>query len=317
MQNSSIAIDGGTTNTRLTLVSGHTVQGTAKYAVGVSDAVRDRAVLAGAVRDGIRELLRQTGVSETALRCILASGMITSEYGLCPLEHLNTPCGLDELAAGLYPTRLEDISSVPFAFLRGVKTGGDSWQTADMMRGEETELFGLCERPLPNALYVLPGSHSKWIHTDEAGRIADFSTQLTGELIHAVASDTILKEAVSLSRQAADAEYLENGYAYACRNGVSAAFFKVRVLKNSFGIRDDRLFSFFVGAALAPEIEHMLALPVGTIVLGGKAQLKLPMAALLRMHSEKNIEVVPDAVTEHAAAYGAVRIYERCLEIRE
>ncbi len=186
--------------------------------------------------------------------------MITSEYGLCPLEHLNTPCGLDELAAGLYPTRLEDISSVPFAFLRGVKTGGDSWQTADMMRGEETELFGLCERPLPNALYVLPGSHSKWIHTDEAGRIADFSTQLTGELIHAVASDTILKEAVSLSRQAADAEYLENGYAYACRNGVSAAFFKVRVLKNSFGIRDDRLFSFFVGAALAPEIEHMLAL---------------------------------------------------------
>ena len=178
------------------------------------------------------------------------------------------------------------------------------------MRGEETELFGLCERPLPNALYVLPGSHSKWIHTDEAGRIADFSTQLTGELIHAVASDTILKEAVSLSRQAADAEYLENGYAYACRNGVSAAFFKVRVLKNSFGIRDDRLFSFFVGAALAPEIEHMLALPVGTIVLGGKAQL-------LRMHSEKNIEVVPDAVTEHAAAYGAVRIYERCLEIRE
>ena len=62
MQNSYIAIDGGTTNTRLTLVSGHTVQGTAKYAVGVSDAVRDRAVLAGAVRDGIRELLRQTGV---------------------------------------------------------------------------------------------------------------------------------------------------------------------------------------------------------------------------------------------------------------
>ena len=51
MQNSYIAIDGGTTNTRLTLVSGHTVQGTAKYAVGVSDAVRDRAVLAGAVRD--------------------------------------------------------------------------------------------------------------------------------------------------------------------------------------------------------------------------------------------------------------------------
>lgn len=45
MQNSYIAIDGGTTNTRLTLVSGPTVQGTAKYAVGVSDAVRDRAVL--------------------------------------------------------------------------------------------------------------------------------------------------------------------------------------------------------------------------------------------------------------------------------
>ena len=55
MQNSYIAIDGGTTNTRLTLVSGHTVQGTAKYAVGVSDAVRDRAVLPARPGDGIRE----------------------------------------------------------------------------------------------------------------------------------------------------------------------------------------------------------------------------------------------------------------------
>ena len=58
----------------------------------------------------------------------------------------------------------------------GVKTEGETIADADMMRDEETELIGLMEHLESAAVYVLPGSHSKLIHVDDAGRIVDFTT---------------------------------------------------------------------------------------------------------------------------------------------
>ena len=58
----------------------------------------------------------------------------------------------------------------------GVKTEGETIADADMMRGEGTELIGLMEHLESAAVYVLPGSHSKLIHVDGAGRIVDFTT---------------------------------------------------------------------------------------------------------------------------------------------
>ena len=81
----------------------------------------------------------------------------------------------------------------------GVKTEGETIADADMMRGEETELIGLTEHLESAAVYVLPGSHSKLIHVDGAGRIVDFSTMLTGEMIAALSQNTILKDAVYLA----------------------------------------------------------------------------------------------------------------------
>ena len=81
----------------------------------------------------------------------------------------------------------------------GVKTEGETIADADMMRGEETELIGLMEHLESAAVYVLPGSHSKLIHVDGAGRIVDFTTMLTGEMIAALSQNTILKDAVYLA----------------------------------------------------------------------------------------------------------------------
>ena len=81
----------------------------------------------------------------------------------------------------------------------GVKTEGETIADADMMRCEETELIGLMEHLESAAVYVLPGSHSKLIHVDGAGRIVDFTTMLTGEMIAALSQNTILKDAIYLA----------------------------------------------------------------------------------------------------------------------
>ena len=64
----------------------------------------------------------------------------------------------------------------------------------DVMRGEETQVFGAMA--LDPALaegrhtIVLPGTHSKWVHL-ESGRIAHFRTFLTGELFALLARSSL------------------------------------------------------------------------------------------------------------------------------
>ena len=127
--------------------------------------------------------------------------------------------------------------------LPGIKVGGDLLENTDMMRGEETELIGLSEKLQSGCIYVLPGSHSKLIKTDEQGRISSFVTTLTGEMIFALSQSTILKDAVDFSQTETDFEYLDSGYKYCCRKGINEALFKTLVLKNIFKASPCELYS--------------------------------------------------------------------------
>ena len=63
--------------------------------------------------------------------------------------------------------------------LRGTATA-----RVDVMRGEETQLFGALHLLGPDAsdgCYVLPGTHSKWVRL-QRGRIIELRTYMTGEL---------------------------------------------------------------------------------------------------------------------------------------
>lgn len=86
--------------------------------------------------------MKNNGLCETDIECILASGMITSEFGLCNLEHIKTPAGICELHNSMYKTYINEISELPFVFIRGVKTDAEVYENFDMMRGEETKLMG-------------------------------------------------------------------------------------------------------------------------------------------------------------------------------
>ena len=194
-----VTVDGGTTNTRVTLVRDGRVCDTVKIALGARKSMEGTGELKAAIRDAISSLLARSGLAPTDVSRILASGMITSEYGLCPLPHAEAPAGIRELHDSMHEILLPDVSEIPFVFIRGVKQLGTSVADTDMMRGEESELYGITDGTEGKTLYVLPGSHSKLIETDGEGRISRFSTMLTGEMLAAVATGTILKDAVDLS----------------------------------------------------------------------------------------------------------------------
>lgn len=303
-----ITVDGGTTNTRLTLVSDGRCVDTVRYNVGARANADDSTLLKNAVKEGIFTLLNRNNLTEKDITRVLASGMITSEFGLCKLGHIVAPAGIKELHDTMHETLFPDISGIPFVFIRGVRTTVDLLENTDMMRGEETELFGLYDTL--NGVYILPGSHSKIIEVDENGKITGFKTELTGEMIAALSQNTVLKSTVDLSVEKYSEEYLLKGYRYCNEHGINEALFKVRVLGNLLGADKVQTYSFFMGVVLSAEINTVLKMGPKRVTVGGKKQIKEATVTLLKSTIDAEIISVPDSAVDCSSALGAVRIFE-------
>ena len=303
-----ITVDGGTTNTRISLVKDFEIKDTMKFNVGAKAGIDNKNLLRETLRDGIRGLLERNDTKEREICRILASGMITSEFGLCKLDHIVAPAGVKELNEAMEEVIFEDISKIPFVFIRGIKMLGDDFAETDMMRGEETEFAGLSSGK--GGVYILPGSHSKVIFADESGRITSFHTMLTGEMMAALSQNTILKDAVDLSMSELSEEYLLKGYEYCRECGINKALFKVRILKNIFGKDADETYSFFVGTILCGEIEEIVKLKPERIVIGGKKQIKKAMYCILKNASDSEVVCIDDKDVDNCVSLGVIRIFE-------
>lgn len=115
----------------------------------------------------------------------LASGMIGSKQGWVEAPYVNCPGGFANLSPCLRVTPGGALSIVP----------GIAWQlpglAPDVMRGEETQIFGALESDDASGLFILPGTHSKWARV-AAGRIASFATFMTGEIFAVLRQHSIL-----------------------------------------------------------------------------------------------------------------------------
>ena len=245
--------------------------------------------------------------------------MITSEFGLYNLPHISAPSGIDELHNAMCEVRLDDISEIPFVFIPGIKVSDGELSHSDMMRGEETEFVGLSAElgGEKNCMYILPGSHSKLIRVDKNGRVFDFSTTLTGEMIAALSQGTILKDAVDLSQSETDNEYLIKGFEYCSMHGINNALFKVRILKNMFGASPKQTYSFFIGAVLNAEIITAAKSDEDRIIIGGKKQIKDAMCTLLKhvCGDKKEVIAASAEAVERSTSLGMIKIYEQACRL--
>ena len=304
---SYITIDGGTTNTRINLVRDGKIEKTIKKSIGARVGIENKEILKSEIKKAVNEITKDQA---DRIDRILASGMITSEFGLYDLPLILAPAGIEHLHNGMKETVLPEITNIPFAFIPGVKISDGSLENTDIMRGEETEIIGLTENLQSGCMYILPGSHSKLIETDDRGRIISFVTALTGEMIFTLSQNTILKDAVDLSQTEIDEEYLIKGYEYCEEKEINFALFKTRILKNIFLCTDREIYSFFLGVVLRGEIKEIIKSKAQKIVIGGKAQIKNATAILLRSLCGKETVCVCDERVNTAPSLGAIKIYE-------
>lgn len=305
-----ITIDGGTTNTRINLVKNNIIVDTLQYSIGAEKAIDNKCILKEIIKAGIEKITNNNGLKTSDIKKILVSGMLTSEFGIYTLAHMTTPVGIKELHDNMVEVILNDLSEIPFVFMRGVKTKCNNLECSDIMRGEETEIIGIIDPPCSEGVYILPGSHSKIIKIDQHGRIIDFCTMLTGEMIAALSEHTILRDAVDIKHAKLNKKYLMRGFEFCKENGINEAIFKVRILKNIFSSSTDEIYSFFMGVVLCGEILKVFNLNPKRIVIGGKSQIKTAMYEILRLTLRDKVEYVPDDLASKAMTIGMIRIFE-------
>ena len=253
-----VAVDFGTTSTRVWVVEHGDVKASSSRRSGARDVVRtkDRSELLGRIRELADEALAAAGSTWEAVEAIVAFGMITSELGLEEVPHLEAPVGPRMLAAALVERRYGDALPAPVHLVPGVRSGGKELELADFMRGEETEVAGLLAlgEPDPPFLYISTGSHTKFVAVDREGRIDWSLTTLSGELLLALQRETILAELIDLEAPPTDLAALEEGARFVERAGLSRALFGARLLNRMRGVSVSFCSDFLHGAVAGADL---------------------------------------------------------------
>lgn len=180
---------------------------------------------------------------------ILASGMITSRQGWHETRYSQCPCDLVALARPL--SELLTASGRRVRFVAGV-TIRDADGVADVMRGEETQIMGCLDATDDReGLFVLPGTHSKWVLVQDR-RITWFSTFMTGELFQALKDHTILGRLIEGDNPAPKA--FEDGVDYGLLGDRASG----GLLRRLFSVRTHGLFDEIPGEALADYLSGLL-----------------------------------------------------------
>jgi len=179
-----LACDWGTTNLRAWLVDadGRVAEGR-DFPLGVS------RLKPGEAAERFRQEVRPALGAERlpTLMC----GMIGSTLGWQVAPYADCPASLDDLAAHL--VTVED-GPAAVRIVPGVRGPGVT-AAPDVMRGEETQLFGWVagaeDRARGRRVVCHPGTHAKWAVIED-GRLVRFVTAMTGELFSILSRHGVL-----------------------------------------------------------------------------------------------------------------------------
>jgi len=306
----AIYVDMGTTNTRVWLMRGGAILARARKPFGVGDTARDGSNIRirKTLRESIEDVLNQTNDAYCQPVCVAAAGMISSPQGLVELPHVSAPAGIRELAAGARWFEFPEITDLPILLVPGVRTGSvavtrSTLAESDVMRGEEMLCLGLRVLGViaPESVVLSLGSHWKAIRLNAEGQIQSSITSLSGELMRAAQTQTVLTSSVSSDwPEEFDHEWVAAGMAQQRRSGLSRALFCVRLMAlANEGTAADR-FSFLVGAFMADDLDALMTEGILTantqVAISGKRATAMAYQAALTQLSVRGVVLTAEEI---------------------
>jgi 2-dehydro-3-deoxygalactonokinase len=258
-----IGLDWGTTSCRA-------------YLIGAAGAVLARATdgpgilrvangAFGAAFDAI------TGGWDTRLPVIL-SGMIGSRQGWREAPYARCPASADDIVKAL--AQIDHAGRAIF-LASGLSTENDAMP--DVMRGEETQIFGaLALSGGGDGLFLLPGTHSKWAEVS-GGRIVSFRTFMTGEVFGALKHHTILGRLMrdGAGEPDAFARGVREGAALGSAGALLNRIFAARSYALMDRLADTALSDYLSGLLVGAEVAEAAARTKGAVTIIASANLAL------------------------------------------
>ena len=227
-----LAADWGTTNFRLFLfdIDGNIIS---KHAANIG--LRNLGVLS--FEQALLSVMK--GDFDRPDLPILLSGMVGSRTGWAEAPYVACPSSLKTIAENLAtaPSDKLKVKIVP-----GLSAPADHEGLLNVMRGEETQLFGLGD-----GVFVLPGTHSKWAKV-EGGAVEGFSSYMTGEMFQVLKSHSILGDLMHNDKDDEDAFKL----------GVDRAIADKSFLSLIFSVRTEGLFGHIAPEGLSSYLSGLL-----------------------------------------------------------
>jgi 2-dehydro-3-deoxygalactonokinase len=212
-------------------------------------------------------------IAEQAPAAITLCGMAGARDGWVEAPYADCPA---DAAAWRAAAKRFDWRGVPVAIMAGLACEGTDG-IADVMRGEETQIFGACALDPALAtgrhLVVLPGTHNKWSRVEDS-RVTAFRTVPTGEMFALLRGSTLgPKDAVGDTAQ--EAAGFAEGLARAGVGKLSQSLFAARAMRLRAGRSADWALGYLSGLLIGCEVAEARAM-LGTdadVVLIGDARL--------------------------------------------
>lgn len=188
---------------------------------------------------------------------VLMSGMVGARRGWKEAPYVRVPASFEQVVDGVIrlEVNLPDSSHLDVRIVPGL-IGADASGVPEVMRGEETEIFGCARELVGDAHLCLPGTHTKWVQM-KSGKIAAFSTSMTGDLYKAVREGTILS--TSTQQEPNDAAAFLHGVARSKQAGALAHhLFGVRTLVLTGELAESSASSYLSGLLIGHEVNTMV-----------------------------------------------------------
>lgn len=271
---SFFSCDWGTTHFRLRLVEldSGAVIAQERSTEGVASIARDctpeerPARYAEVLRSHMQEIASQHP-EYPATHCVI-SGMASSRLGWKELPYAKLPQPLS--GAGLVWEKIDFDAGVDVFLISGVCSEDD------VMRGEEIELFGAAAllpelKESPNALIILPGTHSKHIHI-RSGVFTGFETYMTGELFSHLSKLPTLAPCLDTA-QATDQQWFRRGVRDSAAEGFTKSLFGIRARNLLQDVPANCGTSYLSGLLIGSELLHATRETFSQILLASSGKL--------------------------------------------
>ncbi|MFN5423322.1 MAG: 2-dehydro-3-deoxygalactonokinase, partial [bacterium] len=194
----------------------------------------------------------------------------------------------------------------------------------DLMRGEETQMVGITElvetiKHSSETICIFPGTHSKHINIHN-GSIIGFNTYMTGELFQLLSTQSVLKEAVSISNNGLE-EHKEYFY-----KGIDDANENTNLLNELFGVRTNVLmkklskeknYFYLSGLLIGYEMSALKHTKAEEIILcSGNSMFEFYKLAIERVGIAAPITLISPDLMEKSAIAGQLKIYQSHYQLK-